>query len=285
MLKQLVPSRIKDSIKVLLGRAQASPLTADLLLENQVQLICPVCSSSIQKFDRLSDYYYENLDKNGYIFSPFQAETLNRLQYSCPTCGASDRDRLYALYFKKEMPQVQDDFYFLDIAPAGGLQDFLKVNYPTARYRSADLEIDTADDRIDITQMNIYDEKTFDFFICSHVLEHIEDDRKAMSELFRVLKPGGKGIAMVPIMLSLEEDYENPEVKTPEARWKHFGQDDHVRMYSKNGFLSKLASTGFQVHQLNASFFGLDVFTQYGIHPRSVLYIVEKPSRSFNSHC
>jgi predicted SAM-dependent methyltransferase len=126
--------------------------------------------------------------------------------------------------------------------------------------------------------MNIYEDNTFDFFICSHVLEHIQNDIKAMSELYRVLKPGGKCIAMVPIALSLEEDYENPEITTAEGRWKHFGQDDHVRMYSKSGFVNKLASTGFLVHQLDVNFFGYEIFDKHGIHPRSVLYVVEKRS-------
>ena len=137
--------------------------------------------------------------------------------------------------------------------------------------------MDGVDDVVDITQMEIYRDNTFNFFICSHILEHIDNDRKAMSELYRVLKRGGKGIAMAPIVLSLQEDYENPEITTPEGRWKHFGQDDHVRMYSKFGFIDKLQSTGFLVNQLDINFFGSETFDKHGVHHRSVLYIVEKP--------
>jgi hypothetical protein len=240
---------------------------------------CPVCSSPVKEFHRLPDFYYQKLDQYGHIFSIFQTETINWLNYSCPVCGASDRDRLYALYFNKERPEVQPGFRLLDIAPSKALQNFIKNKYSDINYRSADLMMGGVDDVIDITQMDIYDDSNFDFFICSHVLEHIENDIKAMGELYRVLKPGGKGIAMVPIMLSLESDYENPEITTPEGRWKHFGQDDHVRMYSKPGFIKKLTSTGFVVHQLDINFFGSEAFDKHGIHPRSVLYIVEKLSQ------
>ncbi|MBO1067929.1 MAG: methyltransferase domain-containing protein [Dolichospermum sp. DEX189] len=273
MYKKIIPARIKDSLKVLIGMAKAVPLNS-----HPEEHYCPVCSSPVRQFNRLADFYYDNLDKNEFIFSIFQGETLNQFQYSCPVCGASDRDRLYALYFQKELSEVYNGFRFLDIAPSSSLQSFIKTKYSDINYRSADLMMDGVDDVVDITSMNIYEDNTFDFFICSHVLEHIQNDIKAMNELYRVLKPGGKGIAMVPIALSLEEDYENPEITTAEGRWKHFGQDDHVRMYSKSGFVNKLASTGFLVHQLDVNFFGYEIFDKHGIHPRSVLYVVEKRS-------
>jgi SAM-dependent methyltransferase len=244
--------------------------------DSEPQYICPVCSSRVHGFDKLPDHYHRELDKNGFIFSIFQFETINWLQYSCYACGASDRDRLYALYFMRETLQNTQKFKFLDIAPAKILQQFIGFNYPYIGYRSADLMMEDVDDKISITQMDIYTDNSFDFFICSHVLEHIKDDRKAMSELYRVLKPGGKGITMVPIMLSLSEDYENIVITTPEEKWQHFGQDDHIRMYSKNGFLSKLQDTGFKIRQLDTNYFGSDTFITCGIHPRSVLYIVEK---------
>jgi SAM-dependent methyltransferase len=274
MYKKIIPKRFKESVKALLGEAKSIPVNDSC---DELEYFCPVCSSTVSQFHRLSDFYYENLDKYGHIFSIFQNETLNYLNYFCPACSGSDRDRLYALYFQKEVSQVKDEFRLLDIAPSASLQKFIKAKYPHIGYRSADMMMDGVDDIVDITQMDLYRDNTFDFFICSHILEHIDNDRKAMSELYRVLKRGGKGIAMVPIMLSLPEDYENPEVTTPEDRWKHFGQDDHVRMYSKTGFIDKLTSTGFTVAQLDINFFSSETFDKYGIHPRSVLYIVEKP--------
>lgn len=280
MYRKFIPQRFKDSAKVLLGRATIVPTQSYLNKVEAPKYFCPVCSSPIREFDRLPDFYYENLDRNGYIFPIFQAETINYLKYTCPSCGASDRDRLYALYLQRSRAELKGNAKLLDIAPSQSLGEFLKKEYPSINYTSADLIMNSVDDCVDITQMEIYADEIFDFFICSHVLEHVQDDRKAMSELFRVLKSGGKGIAMVPIMLSIEEDYEDPAVITPEDRWKHFGQDDHVRVYSKPGFINKLSFTGFLVHQLGIDFFGSDIFDKHGIHPRSVLYIVEKPSNS-----
>jgi predicted SAM-dependent methyltransferase len=97
-----------------------------------------------------------------------------------------------------------------------------------------------------------------------------------MKELHRVLKPGGWGIAMVPITNAIEETYENDSITTDADRWKYFGQDDHVRMYSKKGFVGNLEKAGFKVDQLGIDYFGSNVFERHGIHPRSILYIVSK---------
>jgi len=140
-----------------------------------------------------------------------------------------------------------------------------------------DLFMAGVDDKVvDITNMSIYADNRFHLIVCSHVLEHIEDDRKAMAELYRVLNPAGFAIVMVPINLWLKEDFEDP-VKTTEAeRWRYFGQNDHVRVYSKAGFVGKLTAVGFKVAQLGIDYFGAEVFERNGIHPRSVLYIARK---------
>jgi predicted SAM-dependent methyltransferase len=240
---------------------------------------CPVCSSGIHDFNRLSDSYIKQLDNNGFMFSLFQFETLNYLQYLCPVCGSSDRDRLYALYLEENPPQKPEYSRgrLLDFAPAKRLQKFICERLSDFEYRSADLTRHDVDDLVDITHMEIYSDQSFDFFICSHILEHVNQDKSAIRELFRILKPGGEGIAMVPIMLTLDEDYDNINVVTSEQRWKHFGQDDHVRLYSKSGFRKKLSEAGFQVNEFDAKYFGIDKFKIYGIHQRSVLYVVKKP--------
>jgi predicted SAM-dependent methyltransferase len=175
----------------------------------------------------------------------------------------------------KEFEHANISINFLDIAPDVVLSKWIK-SWKCINYRSVDLFMDEVDDKADITDLHIYEDEKFDVLLCSHVLEHIEHDEKAIAELFRVLKRGGFAIIMVPILLNLENDYENFNLKTPEERWKHFGQDDHVRLYSKNGFVSKLKKAGFKVEQLGENYFGTSVFDKNGIHPRSVLYIVEK---------
>jgi len=88
-------------------------------------------------------------------------------------------------------------------------------------------------DVVDIQHIQ-YESNMFDALICSHVLEHIPDDRKAISELYRVLKPGGTAYILVPISHKLEATLENPEYDTPELRTEHYGQFDHVRRYGKD---------------------------------------------------
>jgi SAM-dependent methyltransferase len=143
-------------------------------------------------------------------------------------------------------------------------------------YRTADLFMDAADDRVDITDMKVYPDASVDFFICSHVLEHVADDRKALGELRRILKPGGRGILVVPIVLTIDEIDEDPSVTDPAERWRRFGQGDHVRLYSKSGFLARVREAGFDVHQLGREHFGGETFERHGITEQSVLYVVEK---------
>ena len=129
--------------------------------------------------------------------------------------------------------------------------------------------------------MHIYREHQFDFFICSHVLEHVKDDRSALRELYRILRQGGRGILMVPIDLSVERIDEDPNCSDPAERWRRFGQGDHVRKYSKQGFIDRIVEAGFELEQLGVQEFGIEQFVIHGIAPQSVLYIVRKPQKSF----
>lgn len=238
---------------------------------------CPVCKNNNVEFKSLPYRFFREFEKYQFIHSIFLFETINLEFYSCSKCGANDRCRLYALYFDIALKKVAagQKLSVLDIAPAQTLTKYLEVQDKLV-IRTADLYMEGVDDKVDITKMDIYPDNNFDVFICSHVLEHIDEDETAMSELYRVLKPGGWGIAMVPVNLGLEEDYEDPSVNDIAGRWKYFGQDDHVRMYSKKGFVSKLTSAGFKVNELGADFFGKEIFDVNGIQSRSVLYIVSK---------
>ncbi len=97
-----------------------------------------------------------------------------------------------------------------------------------------------------------FDDGSFDFIYCSNVLEHIEDDISAMSELFRILSPGGFAIIQVPIQG--KETYEDIAITDPYERYKNFGQADHVRYYGED-IQNRLASVGFEV----TPFYMLDV--------------------------
>jgi SAM-dependent methyltransferase len=239
---------------------------------------CPVCNRRLWRFEMAPFSMLKDLDKYGYVHSAFTNETANFFAYGCPFCSASDRDRLYALYFKQEFSKINvtKKYSFVDFGPSKPLSNLLR-KYRFLNYRSADLFRDDVDDKVDIENMPIYKDDSVDIFLCSHVLEHVKDDRKAIAELYRILHPGGWGIVMVPIVLSLSDVHEDPTIESDADRWKYFGNPDHLRSYSKQGFIARLEEVGFKVNQFGVNYFGADVFERHGIHERSVLYVVTKP--------
>lgn len=267
-VKKYTPRAIKRLVRGLLGGLRSL----------WAKYHCPVCNSRVNAFAPLPAYFIENPKKYGWPFKDEDAETCNVHGYLCPSCQASDRDRLYALYLRNYLPRLRSDssIKILDFAPSGSLSRFIRGLKQDISYRTADLFAEGVDDKVDIMDMKIYGDNSVDFFICSHVLEHVIDDNKALKELYRILKPGGRGILMVPINLSLTEIDEDPTVIDEGERWKRFGQNDHVRLYSRNGFVERTRATGFLVHQCNRDFFGPDVFARTGITDQSVLYVVEK---------
>jgi ubiquinone/menaquinone biosynthesis C-methylase UbiE len=121
--------------------------------------------------------------------------------------------------------------------------------------------------KMDICHMGAGD-KRFDAIICSHVLEHVPDDRKAMSELYRVLKPNGWAILLVPIATKLQRTHEDPDIKTPEERERVFGQADHVRLYGQD-YNERLQSAGFRVRVFDAKqSFGQELVRRHALPQR-----------------
>lgn len=119
-----------------------------------------------------------------------------------------------------------------------------------AGYLTADLLL-PADEKMDITGIQHPDD-SFDVVYCSHVLEHVPDDRKAMREFYRVLKPSGWAIFMIPI--TVDKTVEDPTITDPQERLRLFGQDDHVRRYGPD-FVDRLQEAGFSVTVTSAKGF------------------------------
>ena len=236
---------------------------------------CIICDRNFRgKFLPISKYYIENIKRTGFPYKFDDAETINYKEFNCPFCDSVDRERLYALFMAKKIQENQI-YNLLDIAPSQILQEYLK-KYSQIKYRSADLSMEGVDDIVDVMDMKIYPDCSFDIFICSHVLEHVLDDKKALRELRRILKPDGFGICMVPIISKLKEIDEDITITDPNERWRRFGQDDHVRLYSKQGYIDRLTEAGFKVEQYTVDSFSLREFILQGISPKSVLYIVKK---------
>lgn len=243
---------------------------------------CPVCAQRLGSFFPLPVAYVEKQNAINPECSLDDFETLNVGQYQCPRCQASDRDRLYALYAQHLLRWPSDHpLRLLEIAPAPALSRCLQA-LARVEYRSADLVSDLAMDKVDITDMRgNYADSRFDFVICSHVLEHVRDDRAAMRELFRVLAPGGCAVLMVPMLLSQRQTDEDPDEADVAQRLRRFGQEDHVRRYAKADYLARLAEAGFEVEALDQARFEQlagepGLFRAHGIAAGSVLYIGHK---------
>jgi len=272
-------ARIKRSVAYVMLKEwkKAAQRKAALTRYLGSELTCPVCGAGLRAFKPVWRSYLRNMAAFGYVHPLSAIETLNLAAYSCPACDASDRERLYALYFDRVMPSLDPSrtYQLLEFAPSPGrgLQKKLQA-YPFIAYRSADLVLRTVDDQLDITDMRSYPDAAVDFFLCSHVLEHVPEDRKAMRELHRILKLGGFGIVMVPLVHGIEETQEDPAIDTPALRWKYYGLGDHIRQYGRRDFLRRLEGAGFRVERLGIDYFGKDAFVRAGIAEDSVLYVV-----------
>lgn len=236
------------------------------------KFLCPVCQNTNLNYLPLSDFYRDNAIKNGYIYFG-QGEMTSIETYSCPICSSSDRERLYAYWLNEKLSNSRD-ISMLHFAPESALSKWLLNNF-TLKYETADLMMEGVDHNVDMLKMP-FEDNSYDSFICSHILEHVDDDCLAVSELYRILKPGGWGILMAPICTAIEHTLEDKNHITEEERWKYYGQNDHVRLYSHNGYVDVISSSGFKVNQLGIEHFGKKVFKQLGLKETSILYIVEK---------
>lgn len=166
-----------------------------------------------------------------------------------PSNGARKRHRLVWHFLENQLDILNKKAKILHVAPELPFYHILK-NQKNLTYVPGDKMVDGYSNQkgiqnIDLTALT-FDDNTFDYVFCNHVLEHIPDDRKAMAEIFRVLKPGGQAIITVPIKESLSETYENSSITSPKEREKHFGQWDHVRWYATD-IKDRLEQQGFKV--------------------------------------
>lgn len=162
----------------------------------------------------------------------------------CPGCGSLERHRILWLFLQRETQILRDEVRLLHLAPEPILTSRLR-QCAGIRYESGDVEPGKAMEVMDITDLPCATD-SFDVVLCNHVLEHVPEDRAAMSEIRRVLKVGGVALMQHPIDEALPRTYENWAVKTPEARLAEFGQEDHVRVYG-NDFDQRLKDAGFQI--------------------------------------
>lgn len=192
---------------------------------------CPICHS-----------YYKK-------FKPYGPKRIPNIK--CHNCGSQPHHRLLWLYLEKKSILNNGHIRILHFAPEQYLYDLFCQN-PTFDYFPVDIEPELYNysGSVKLTKADITDipfsNNNFDLIICSHVLEHIPDDKRAMSELFRVMDNNGIGIFQVPLDNGLEKTYEDFSITDPKEREVEFGQFDHVRVYGRD-YPNRLRSVGFKV--------------------------------------
>lgn len=198
----------------------------------------------------------------------------------CPNCLALERHRLLWLWLLREsdlgrgavaLPRL------LHIAPEVALMRKFRKMYSSQpdRYITADLESPLADMHFDVQQIPMGDGEV-DTIICNHILEHVEDDSKALRELYRILRPNGWAVILSPVDLEREHTFEDDTITDPKERTRIFGQYDHRRIYGRD-YADRLREAGFEVMVLPYK----DSLTpaeqeRYALNDED-LYIVYKP--------
>lgn len=191
----------------------------------------------------------------------------------CPRCNSSSRERFIYLFLKRTYSHFGQG-RIVHIAPERKLQEVLLKEYGQS-YTSLDIESSRAEIKADVQDLP-FENETFETVVCSHVLEHVPDDYRAMREFFRVLKPEGTLITAVPFSPIISETFEDTSIITPTDRERVFGQSDHVRIYGTD-FKSRLEKSGFSVSDiLPTSVATPEEIQRYALNPIEPLFIARK---------
>lgn len=169
-----------------------------------------------------------------------------RFDAHCPSCGSLERHRLLKLWIDENAALVaQSDLLHFAPEPELGHQ----LSQMARSYDSADLSERRARRVLNIEAIDLAP-ASHDIVVCSHVLEHV-DDRKAMREIHRILRPGGVALLMTPVVEGWDDTYEDEAATSAAKRSLYFGQSDHVRFYGSDIRL-RLADAGFLVEEFTA---------------------------------
>jgi SAM-dependent methyltransferase len=218
---------------------------------------CPVCERSFSKF--LS----------------YGADIVHRDNVLCPYDLTLERHRLMWLYLKDESNFfTANKLDVLHIAPEQCFHALFKKQ-SNLNYLTGDLVSPIADMHFDLHNIPLEDNR-FDVVFCNHVMEHVDDAIRCMSELYRVMRPGGWGIMQVPQDHNREITLEDPTITSPEDREKYYWQKDHVRLFGQD-YPKWLEKAGFRVTVFDKeSKYDQKKIERFRLQKEEILYIVHK---------
>lgn len=214
---------------------------------------CPVCDHSYKKFLPYGRVARENA--------------------LCPNCLALERHRLMWLFLQNQTNFFSAPLKVLHIAPEHCFIDRFEA-LPNLEYITGDIESPLAKVKMDVHQIP-FEDNSIDVVFCNHVMEHVEDDIKACSEINRVLKKDGWGIIQSPVY-DLPETLEDGSITDPAERERVFGQRDHVRKYG-NDYAARLRKSGIEIEENNyVKDFSEEVIKKYALPEKEIIFVCKK---------
>jgi SAM-dependent methyltransferase len=189
----------------------------------------------------------------------------------CPWCRSNDRERLLYLFLRDHTDLFSRRLRILHVAPEARLRRAIERNRP-ALYETTDLCMPGVDFHSDLSSIPRPD-ASYDAVLCSHVFEHVPDDRAAMRELRRLLAPGGWAVLQVPVATRLTETREDPQLPS-EQRAERFGDPTHLRLYAEHDYVERLRAAGFAVDAKDArALLGDEAVRTYALAPEEKVFV------------
>ena len=196
-----------------------------------------------------------------------------RKRVLCPKCLCNDRIRWVDYVISHYTDIYSGKNTILHIAPEPGVREKISQN-SNAKYITGDIMQGVADYVVNIEEMQ-FEDGYFDYIILNHVMEHVTNEVKAVSELKRCLKADGTIIFSVPININ-ENTYEDSSIITEEDRFKAFGQRDHVRLYGKD-IIERFEKYNLCLDEYNVSkLLNKKQIEKYRLMPNDRLYFARK---------
>lgn len=237
------PRFLLNATVVLVNKSRMLRSKARMILDPKKAVwFCPCCGYRFQAF--VVGAYSEYPER-------FNAERYehNKQDVLCPVCKALPRHRILASWIEKHKKRFKKAI-ILYFAPEYSMTLWMKrngISCTTANlYGKADLTIDIQTTRLP--------DASYDVIVANHVLEHVDDFRKALKEMYRILSPGGCFICSFPMDSKIELLDEEEEPLSPEERLRRFGQDDHKRVFGMKAD-QFLTEAGFDVEKIKGQDF------------------------------
>lgn len=271
-----------------MGKYQLYKLCCDIVLEfikirNRFlgRRKCYICGKTFFSYLPVyGDSWYQTQVKNQGINLNFCDRTYNRWEYRCPYCGSIDRTRFIMAYLHKRLRNKRN-LKVLYFAPTSSGIHYLKTKMNNFSVDTNDLYLNDRNINFhyDIQNMQGINDNIYDVIICSHVLEHVADDRLALKELYRVAKEGGTVLILVP--LDLKKVWFDEENGLSESEnWKRFGQTDHVRRYTNDEIIKRIEEAGFRCSIVTRSDISKEIVRQNAFHKNIRIYLAEKREKN-----